>query len=460
MRAENAPLVLATLSSAFKTRHVPSVPESRLRAHLDALIEDLSVADVHATAKSAREYLSDWAGPQHGYLRRYQPPGDDEPLYELTPEAELVFRWIETLKPRPHVGTESAFKNLADVLDDIVVNSNQEPDLRIRRLEEERASLQRQIDEIRRTGVATVYSPTQVNERFATLLETSRRLLGDFREVERHFRRVTEEIAVRQTDAAATRGAIVGRTLDAQEELRWSSQGQSFYAFWEFLLDPPRRRAFLEMVEQAYQIPSLSGELRSDPVLRGLEAALRAEGGKVVASNERLVAQLRRVLDIRESAERRQVGRLIQEIKSAAYRTRHLAPTLELLEVEELPLVTSLMSRSQWSPPQMVPFGGSLELSDGGDHEAALEAFRRMHPIDFARLRENVRESLKLRVQVPLPEILRAFPPRNGAVEILGYLLIAETDGPHVVFDELETVFLPGPPPMAYRIPQVIFSNT
>jgi hypothetical protein len=90
--------------------------------------------------------------------------------------------------------------------------------------------------------------------------------------VGRHFRRVTENISV-QHSSAETRGAIVGRTLDAQEQLRESSQGQRFYAFWDFLLALERRREFAELIELAYALPVLADDLRNDLFLRRLSLA-------------------------------------------------------------------------------------------------------------------------------------------------------------------------------------------
>jgi hypothetical protein len=458
LRAENAPLALAVLFAAFKREHVPSVNESRLRAILEAELEELRDAGGPISDKAAKSYLVEWTDQFHGYLWRHQPDSEDEPVYELTPEIELVFQWLEMLKPKTHVGTESKFKNLVATLKEIVENSTGEADVRIERLKRERLRLQQEIEEIEQTGNVNIYNATQVNERFASLLEMARKLLGDFREVERHFRRVTENISV-QHSSAETRGTIVGRTLDAQEQLRESSQGQSFYAFWDFLLAPERRREFSELTEVAYALPTLADELRNDVLLRKLQFSLRTEGNKVVSSNERLVAQLRRVLDVRQSAERREVGRLIQEIKALAYRTRDSPPQSELIEVDTKVSLSSLMSKAQWAPPMSVEFGGGLRVSEGGDYRETLAAFLRLHPIDFERLRKNIRDCLQTRVQIALPEVLALFPPRNGVLEVLAYLLIADSDGPHVVFESFDFVELPGEARL-FRVPQIIFSNT
>ena len=199
LRADNAPLALAVLFAAFKRDNVPSVNESRLRAILEAELGELRDVEEPASTRGARDYLQEWCDQSHGYLRRHQPDGEDEPVCELTPEAELVFQWLDMLKPKTHVGTESKFKSLGTTLKDIVENSTGEVNVRIQTLKRQQSKLQDEIEEIERTGKATVYTATQINERFASLLETARKLLGDFREVERHFRRITENISVQQS---------------------------------------------------------------------------------------------------------------------------------------------------------------------------------------------------------------------------------------------------------------------
>src|SRR5204863_8897895 len=86
-------------------------------------------------------------------------------------------------------------------------------------------------------------------------------------------------------------------------------------------------------------------------------------------------------------------------------------------------------------------------------------AFLRLHTVDFERLRKNIRDCLQTRVQISLPELLDLCPPRNGVLELLAYLLIADSDGPHVVLESLDLIKLPGEA-RSFRVPQIIFSNT
>jgi hypothetical protein len=132
----------------------------------------------------------------------------------------------------------------------------------------------------------------------------------------------------------------------------------------------------------------------------------------------------------------------------------------EVLEVNTVIELLSLMSKAPWAPPENIEFGGSLEISEGGDYRETLEAFLRLHPVDFERLRRNIRDCLQTRVQVTLPELLEFYPPLNGILEILAYLLIADSDGPHVVLDGFDMLEIPDQPDRRFRVPQIIFSNT
>lgn len=459
LRATNAPLVLAVLYSTFKRNHVPAVPESRLRASLESELESARECGFESD-KAARQYLAEWADSDHSYVRRFFANDCEEPVYELTPDTERVFQWVESLRARAHVGTESKFKYLLSTLTEIVENASREPDFRIQRLRAEQARLQEQIDEISRTGVAPVYSPTQINERFAALLETARQLLGDFREVERHFRNTTEDIVVRQSETLTTRGGIVGQTIDAQERLQHSTQGQSFYAFWEFLVLTETRRLFGQLTDRVYKLEDLAPDLRGDTLLRSLPGHLRTEGAKVLASNARLVAQLRRILDVQQSSERKELRVVLNETKSLLSEARELPHTTALGDFDSNVELTSLMSKAHWEPAPLINFSGSLEIERGGDYSTLLDRFLSQHPIDFARLRRNIQDKLRSRVQITLLELLEEVPLRNGIVEVLAYIVIAASDGPHVIFEDFDYLTVPGAPDRTVRIPKVVFSNS
>ncbi|ORB72059.1 hypothetical protein BST45_01360 [Mycobacterium shinjukuense] len=108
LRAENAPLIPSFLGRVFVDENVGDIAESQLVGQRDdelfALGERLGEASY---PKSARACLDDWSAPGVGWLRKYYPPGSDEPRYDATPAVEKAVAWVRGLRERSFVGTES-----------------------------------------------------------------------------------------------------------------------------------------------------------------------------------------------------------------------------------------------------------------------------------------------------------------------------------------------------------------
>jgi hypothetical protein len=182
-------------------------------------------------------------------------------------------------------------------LDDILKNTTTDVNVRIQQLQADAARIQEEIDRIRATGGVALYTPVQVNERFALMVSTARELLGDFRLVEENFKRIAQEIAEHHAKPEFSKGAILGYMLDADDALKKSEQGQSFYAFWRLLLATERRQKFQESLQNVLALEELNERLKSNPLLKNLISHLLIEGEKVLDSHQRMSTNLRRVLD-------------------------------------------------------------------------------------------------------------------------------------------------------------------
>jgi hypothetical protein len=333
---------------------------------------------------------------------------------------------------------------------------------RIRRLLAEQVRIDAEIAKIRTTGRVDTFSPVQVNERFNQILTIARELLGDFRQVEENFKRIAQEIAERHTQPGVTKGAIVSHMLDSYDALRESSQGQSFYAFWKLLLSPERQEHFRTAVNQVYALGSLNAELASNKLLRHLIARLLDEGEKVVDSNTRMSANLRRVLDTTHLHDRRRVVELIREVQALAFRAKEAPPTIEnFLEVEHHPALFGSFSRQLWQHGETVELFGSIENADSRISLADLQKFRNLPQVRLRQLRGNIETCLQDREYILLPQVLAAFPPTNGLIEVLGYVLIATQEKRHFVTDqEYDRIVLSKIPPNAWEVPRVLFNRT
>ncbi|MDQ3624224.1 MAG: DUF3375 domain-containing protein, partial [Verrucomicrobiota bacterium] len=111
LRSPNAAEILRFLDRAFKTEYRLSVQADDLAGMLQSFLD----TEVHPTAPltlpdEPRSYLEQWCRDDVGWLRRYY--DGDEPVFELSADAERALQWLEDLRPRQVVGTESRFRTV------------------------------------------------------------------------------------------------------------------------------------------------------------------------------------------------------------------------------------------------------------------------------------------------------------------------------------------------------------
>jgi Protein of unknown function (DUF3375) len=458
LRSQNAAMVLGFLFHAFKAQHRATLPEGQLRALLDAYLEDLQQTAPEDYPMTSTQYLGIWCDDAHQFLRKYYGEDSTEPIFELTSGAEKAILWMEQLQGNTgFVGTESRLEGIFTGLDDILRNTTSDVNVRIEQLKTDVARIQEEIDRIRATGAAPVYTPVQVNERFATLLATARELLGDFRLVEENFKRIAQRIAEQHARPEFTKGAILGHMLDADDALKKSEQGQSFYAFWGMLLATDRRLKFQEALQNVLALPALNDRLKGNPLLKNLVSHLLIEGEKVLDSHQRMSTNLRRVLDTTRAIDRAQVQAWIKDIQSLAVRLRADPPAGEIWSVEGEPEFFNTMSRPLWQAPDAIGEINAVENSDDRISLDMLKKFSNLPHIRLIELRKNVETSLEASSTMTLEMILDRHPPKYGMTEVLGYLIVALESQKHYVGEEEDIITLPGPKPIRWRVPKVLF---
>lgn len=458
LRGDNAAMVLGFLYHAFKANHHTVLPEARLRALLEAYLDGLRESEPDKYTMGASQYLAIWCDNSHQYLRKYPLDDSPEPQFELTAGSEKALVWMEQLAGNTgFVGTESRLDSIFKGLDDLLRNTTKDVNVRIKQLELDAERIQAEIDKIRATGVAPTYSPVQINERFAQLHTTAGELLGDFRLVEDNLKRIAQAIAEEHSKPGVTKGKILGDMLDADEALRKSEQGQSFYAFWMLLLSNERQNQFQDALNRVLQLPDLNERLRRNPLLSNMILHLLTEGQKVLDSGERMASNLRRVLDSRRAADRAKVQELIQEIHSLAIAVRPYPPEDPVFEVEEYDDFFSSMSRPLWQAPAEMRSVDGVEIADNRISKEDLQAFSNLPHISLHQMRENVRNLLTDNQTQTLEQVLDRFQPKYGMIDVLAYILVAMDDPKHYVGDEEQTITLPGPRPAKWRVPRILF---
>jgi hypothetical protein len=463
LRGQNAPLTLTFLHRAFKEHHAIFVPESKLRARLENFLDEARAHYPGAYTRTAAEYLANWCGSEQLLLKKFYSHEAEEPVFELTTAAERAMQWLEDLQTRPFVGAESRLELIFRQLEEIVLFATPDAERRVEALRAQQAALQAQIDSIEATNTAQAYTAVQLTERFASALDLGRGLTSDFRQLEENFKEVARSLAEAQTKPGSTKGRIVGQLLDTHAALKDSAQGQSFYAFWSLLSSPERQQRWQELVRHAYQIDAIDSSLRANRLLEKLSSRLLVEGERVVRSNERTAATLRRALETAATGEDRRLRELIHEIQQLALSCRTSPPPDEhFCDLAWPPEVFASFGRTFWQPDVTGRMAGNFTFGGGQLDWDVIERFRALTELNINRLREQVKMCLLSDDSVLLSQVLRRFPPREGVLDVIGYLAIALLDRQHYVAqDQLIKVeiAMPSGGRECWQAPEVLFTR-
>jgi hypothetical protein len=203
--------------------------------------------------------------------------------------------------------------------------------------------------------------------------------------------------------------------------------------------------------------------LRTNRLLDRLSSRLLVEGERVVRSNERMAATLRRALESAATGEDRRLRELIRETQRLALVCRASPPPEDdYFNLAGPPEAFTTFSRPFWQPDAAGQVTDDLTFAAQGLDWEMVNRFRALVDLNLTRLREQVRLCLIAAESVLLSQVLQRFPPREGILEVVGYLVVAMQDAQHYVpgdqFAEVQIVTGAGSDER-WRVPEVLFTR-
>ncbi|MGA9380651.1 MAG: DUF3375 domain-containing protein [Phormidium sp.] len=462
LRSANAALIISFLYKQFKVTQRVSVSQIELETKLEDYIDFLRDIEPESYPLSPKKYLSEWCDDR--LLRKTFDSGDD-PVFTLTPEAEKALAWLEDLQKRDEfIGTESRFLQIFDLLKEIQDRSTMDVETRIAQLERDRDRFQQEIDQIRQTGVVEPYNTTQLQERFLLANKVTRQLIADFREIEQNFRNLTRKIQEAQLEKDTRKGMVLGRVLDAEQELKESDQGRSFYAFWNFLISDSKRQELKSMIQKVYQLEELQPLTQENRLLHRIERSLLDAGEYIVQSNHRLTEKLRQMLDERNLQENRRVTELISDVKRLALRVANNVPTEpDFWTLEGETAVHLVMERPlhQLEETEVPTFSLDFtDLSDITPNEEIAELYQQFY-VDEDLLAQRIDQTLQHCSTITLRDLIQLYPVTQGLPEIVAYLAIAtESERHSIECSRIDYITIPSLQPekqLKLTLPRIIF---
>lgn len=431
--AQHAPLVAGFLHRVFI---VPNVRELSQADLVEALEDELFALRQQPGAGlfpgSAQSYLNDWAENDKGWLRKFYPEGTDEPHFDLTPATEKALAWLESLTERAFVGTESRLLTLFELLRQISMGSQADPEVRIAELQKRRDDIDSEITRIL-AGEISLLDDTSLKDRFQQFLQLARELLTDFREVEHNFRTLDRRVRERIALWEGSKGELLEEIMGERDAIADSDQGKSFRAFWDFLMSQSRQEELSLLLEEVLVLPPIIA-MRPDKRLRRVHYDWLEAGEHTQRTVARLSEQLRRFLDDKAWLENRRIMEILHEIETHALDVRDDLPSGGFMPLEDSSALIELPFERPLYRPPFKPLIDGIAL-DEGDAEVDTAVLYAQVVVDRTELLRNIRLELQMNSQITLGEVITRHPLRNGLAELVTYLQIAG-EWPRTTVDE------------------------
>lgn len=459
--AGNAPLIISFLFNTFKQNasslQVDAIPEKELS---DALTDTLYRLNEESETypKQAIEYLTDWANA--GFVRKYAGKTDDF-IYELTPATETVFKWIDSLKKREFVGTESRLKNLFEKLQELAGKTQIDATGRLTKLEEQKRKLEQEIEDVK-VGRFEVLNERQIKEQYYLIEDTAKSLLADFKQVEQNFRELDRAFRRKILTTAQVKGEVLADLFEEQDLLTETDQGKSFMAFWEFLLSQSKQIEFDKLIQAVLGIPVIQ-QIKSDTFrIDLLKNNLIEAGDRTNKTTNSLLDQLRKYLEHKSFFENKRIlDNITEGLKIICEHPEIDFTKLPALELDDTIHIDLITERPLFKPTERIKFSnGKLEEGKAiGTNELLYDQFG----INVDELKSNIRNALKDKVQISFPEFIRQCRIEKGVAEVVAYLDLATKGNKHLVDNEhYDMIFIRNAKTnqtFKVKIPQIIFKK-
>jgi hypothetical protein len=423
LRAQNAPLALTFFMTAFTDPNQRNLGRQDLIDVLDDILFSLrdSLGE-ERFPRPAAEYLDDWAEPEKAWLRKFYTENRDEPVYDLTAATEDVIRWVEALRGRDFVPTQSRLSGIFNLLKTLVHGSETDPEARLAELQRQRDDIDVQMEQIR-SGVIPVMSGPEAVDHFHQLTTQAKDLLADFREVEANFRKLDRRLREQISMWEGGQGDLLESIFSSQQDISGSLQGRTFQGFWDYLMSPQLRSELHELLERATRIEALAAQ-------EGLHSITSMQNDwlpaveQTQATVRQLSAQIRRLLDDKVFVENKRIMALIRSIESSAVAVRAAPPSGQFAELSghEVPVALPF-ERPLYEPSRQVAIDDDVDVTEDLDVDANA-LFTQFH-VDPHRLAGNIDAVLAEAGQATLADVTDAFPLSQGLAELVSYFQLA-----------------------------------
>jgi hypothetical protein len=428
LRAENSPLILAFISELFADEN--EVPFSRARVVLDQILEQCRYLGIWDTSSNANNYLNQWI--RAGWLREM----DD--MLTKTDASERAFRFCRSLDERSSGTTASHLKIVQEAVRDFSVALSPNVQDRVALLEQKKAEIQRELDNLN-AGVVVTLKEAEKKERIKEIYQLASVLTGDFRLMEDEIRQLDQQIRVQIIEDEVTRGELLADVMEKEALLATTEAGSAFESFFQLLCDPNRAtelRSQLQAILNNSAVKYLSNYQRQ--FLSHLMRELARESERVFKVRRRTEEGLWHYIESGAVLESKAVNKLIAKLEKAALVLRDEA--CDLRSKVAMSLDVGSVSISSPYSIKLKEVDATLDISDIKEkHNIAVPDSATFQLLDTIRIRslaEKIYLTLKENGAMTIGDLINLNPIQYGLEELVAYIRIAKTVNATLLTDE------------------------
>lgn len=419
---------------------------------------DIEFSDTYE--EKAVKYIKKWT--DSGFLTNYRNE-DGEIYYELSSHSSKVIEWLSGLKREEYIGTESKFKSIITQLRELVEYTSEDRKKRLQILEDKKFKIEQQIQRLQMGEDVKIFEEYEIVPRFQQVSKLAKELLSDFKDVDDNFKDIIKDIYQKQIDPTLNKGGILQYTFDALDELKSSSQGKSFYAFWEFLLSRDMQDELELLINNLFSTLQERNIASDDRFLKNMVSHLYESGRKVYQTNDKMADKLSHIIRENEAARSDAAKRIVQEIKNS------------LIEISKTKGKSNISLSVEDGLDINIPFERKItfEQSESTEYNQHPENY----VLDFDSLNEigkvfssvvidrkiiehNLREVLKNKGQTTIAEVVSLHPLNQGLPELFAYFNVLNQFS-HKTINEgkQEAIIFDENPKKRIIIPEIIVSQ-
>lgn len=429
LAADDAPFCCAFFYEAFLKGNKRNLPEEELVRLLKRFLydqyEEENRPDDEALEKEARDDLKTWANEDHRWMKRFY--NGQTICYDLTTAAQKAVEWLDSLRGRELIGTESRLHLFFHLLHEIEHEANPDKMARLQYLEEKKAAIEKEIVALRAGGEVHTLDDVQIRARFGDAMQMARGILSDFREVKDQFQLIYEEFRKDMNEWEEGKGVLLEKFLESRDLIDRSDQGKSFRSFFEYLMRANEQEQFEQLVDQVLQVGKLTA-IAKKADLKHIKGAWLAGAEDVQSTMAKLSEQISWYVNERHLEEKRQIYQLVKDIeKEAAALGGDFPKARNFMDIPDpAPEIILPMEYRLRMPPASEELQGGA-LSKGQPMEDMDALFHQVY-VDKGLLRRHIRDMRETYGRVTLADVIGAYPVTKGLLELLTYMEAAKAE--------------------------------